>query len=125
MSALPPCVPWPADAALEQAAGQPMVLAVHNLTASLGDTVLHMSGEVKGAAVASDSGSISFTAGDTGSGMVESSITFMLYAVIVFSMQPGFALLESGSARAQSVLMVAVKNTFDACIVALLWWVVS
>jgi len=58
-------------------------------------------------------------------GAALSSAVGILFGMLVFVMQPGFALLESGSARAQSVLIVAAKNTFDACIVAVVWFFVG
>jgi hypothetical protein len=59
---------------------------------------------------------------DAGNSEALSSAIGVVVGILVFAMQPGFALLESGSSRAQSVLIVAAKNTFDACIVAIVWF---
>lgn len=46
----------------------------------------------------------------------------MIAGVIVFIMQLGFALLESGSVRFKNYQNVLLKNILDACIGGLIWW---
>ena len=41
---------------------------------------------------------------------------------IVFFMQTGFALLESGSIRAKNNDYILLKNIMDACVVGMVWW---
>lgn len=41
---------------------------------------------------------------------------------MVFFMQSGFALLESGSVRQKNFQNVLLKNCMDACIGGLVWW---
>lgn len=51
------------------------------------------------------------------------NIDWMMTAgVIVFFMQSGFALLESGSVRFKNYQNILLKNCMDACIGALVWW---
>ena len=48
---------------------------------------------------------------------------FMLIAgVVVFLMQSGFALLESGTVRFKNYQNVLLKNCLDACIGGVVWW---
>mmetsp|Transcript_48467 Transcript_48467/g.90272 ORF Transcript_48467/g.90272 Transcript_48467/m.90272 type:complete len:500 (-) Transcript_48467:422-1921(-) len=49
----------------------------------------------------------------------------LLGAYIVFFMQAGFALLETGSVRAKNTKNILLKNTLDACLGALVWWLVG
>jgi Amt family ammonium transporter len=42
--------------------------------------------------------------------------------VIVFFMQSGFALLESGTVRYKNYQNILLKNCMDACIGGLVWW---
>ena len=44
-------------------------------------------------------------------------------AAMVFLMQAGFALLESGSSRAKNCINVAMKNYMDVCLGSLCFWV--
>ena len=46
----------------------------------------------------------------------------MTSGVIVFFMQTGFALLESGSVRRKNYQYVLLKNCIDFCIGGLVWW---
>jgi Amt family ammonium transporter len=46
----------------------------------------------------------------------------MIAGVIVFFMQSGFALLESGSVRYKNYQNVLLKNCMDACIGGLVFW---
>ena len=47
---------------------------------------------------------------------------FLIAGVIVFFMQSGFALLESGSVRYKNYQNILLKNCMDACIGGLVWW---
>jgi len=42
--------------------------------------------------------------------------------VLVFWMQAGFAMLEVGSVNKKNTKNILVKNIFDACIAAIMWW---
>lgn len=46
-------------------------------------------------------------------------------SVLVFFMQAGFALLESGSTRAKNAINVMMKNFIDVCIATLVFWTVG
>lgn len=43
--------------------------------------------------------------------------------VIIFFMQSGFALLESGNVRFKNHQNILFKNCMDACIGAMVWWI--
>ena len=43
-------------------------------------------------------------------------------AALVFFMQAGFALLESGMSRAKNALNVVMKNYMDLCVGTLVFW---
>ncbi len=49
----------------------------------------------------------------------------VLTAALVFFMQAGFALLESGMARTKNAVNVMMKNYLDCCIASLLFWAVG
>lgn len=46
-------------------------------------------------------------------------------ATLVFFMQAGFALLESGMSRAKNAINVVMKNYSDACVGAIIFWLVG
>lgn len=46
----------------------------------------------------------------------------LLAGVLVFFMQSGFALLESGTVRHKNYQNILLKNCMDACIGGLVWW---
>ena len=46
----------------------------------------------------------------------------MTSGVIVFFMQSGFALLESGSVRHKNYQNILIKNCMDFCIGGIVWW---
>lgn len=46
----------------------------------------------------------------------------LVSGVIVFFMQSGFALLESGTVRFKNNQNVLLKNCMDACIGGIVWW---
>ena len=47
----------------------------------------------------------------------------MTAGVIIFFMQSGFALLESGNVRFKNYQNILLKNCMDACIGAIVWWI--
>jgi Amt family ammonium transporter len=47
----------------------------------------------------------------------------MTAGVIIFFMQSGFALLESGNVRFKNYQNILLKNCMDACIGAMVWWI--
>ena len=53
--------------------------------------------------------------------------TFYLFwaATLVFSMQLGFALLSAGAVRNKNVQNILLKGTLDACIGAIIWYLLS
>ena len=46
----------------------------------------------------------------------------LIAGVMVFFMQSGFALLESGTVRFKNYQNILLKNCMDACIGAMVWW---
>ena len=46
-------------------------------------------------------------------------------AALVFFMQAGFALLESGMSRAKNAINVVMKNYIDACVGSIVFWIVG
>ena len=46
----------------------------------------------------------------------------MTSGVIVFFMQSGFALLESGSVRHKNYQNILIKNCMDFCLGGIVWW---
>ena len=53
------------------------------------------------------------------------TLWILMAAVLVFFMQAGFALLESGSTRAKNSINVMMKNYVDVCMATLVFWVVG
>lgn len=53
------------------------------------------------------------------------AIWILLSASLVFFMQAGFALLESGSSRAKNAINVMMKNYVDVCIGSILFWAIG
>jgi len=45
--------------------------------------------------------------------------------ILVFFMQAGFALLEAGSVRAKNTKNILVKNVMDACLGAIVWYLIG
>ena len=53
----------------------------------------------------------------------EVDVFFLLFGgVLVFWMQAGFAMLEVGSVSKKNMKNILVKNFFDACVGAIMWW---
>lgn len=48
---------------------------------------------------------------------------FIMCGVLVFFMQAGFAMLEAGSVRSQSIKSILIKNLLDPCFAALGFWI--
>jgi len=46
----------------------------------------------------------------------------LIGGVVVFLMQAGFALLESGAVRFKNFQNVLLKNCMDACMGGIVWW---
>jgi len=46
-------------------------------------------------------------------------------AILVFFMQAGFALLESGMSRSKNAVNVMMKNYMDVCLASLIFWLVG
>ncbi|GAB4821129.1 hypothetical protein N2152v2_008175 [Parachlorella kessleri] len=64
----------------------------------------------------------------TASGGLDQELTILwvlVCAFLVFFMQIGFALLESGTIRQKNVKNILLKNGADACIGTLCWWAVG
>lgn len=54
--------------------------------------------------------------------LVANTIWVLLCTALVFLMQAGFCCLESGLSRSKNSINVAIKNIFDFCIGAFLFW---
>eukprot|EP00216_Chloropicon_sp_CCMP2111_P006313 CAMPEP_0198234266 /NCGR_PEP_ID=MMETSP1446-20131203/320_1 /TAXON_ID=1461542 ORGANISM="Unidentified sp, Strain CCMP2111" /NCGR_SAMPLE_ID=MMETSP1446 /ASSEMBLY_ACC=CAM_ASM_001112 /LENGTH=478 /DNA_ID=CAMNT_0043915013 /DNA_START=282 /DNA_END=1718 /DNA_ORIENTATION=- len=46
----------------------------------------------------------------------------LLAAFLVFMMQAGFSMLETGTVRAKNAKNIMIKNVMDACLGAFMWW---
>lgn len=57
--------------------------------------------------------------------LIVNSMWVVLCGVLVFFMQAGFALIESGSVRSKNTVNVLMKNYMDCCIGALVFWLVG
>ncbi|MFC3903036.1 ammonium transporter [Acinetobacter marinus] len=53
------------------------------------------------------------------------SIWVVLCGVLVFFMQAGFALIESGTVRSKNTVNVLMKNYIDACVGGLVFWLIG
>src|SRR5690554_3984327 len=53
------------------------------------------------------------------------TLWIVIAGAMVFLMQPGFALLESGMARAKNAVNVMMKNYMDLCVGTLLFWLLG
>jgi Amt family ammonium transporter len=53
------------------------------------------------------------------------SIWVVIGGILVFFMQAGFALVESGSVRSKNTINVLMKNYMDACLGGLVFWLVG
>ena len=53
------------------------------------------------------------------------SVWVILGGILVFFMQAGFALVESGSVRSKNTVNVLMKNYMDACLGGLVFWLVG
>lgn len=53
------------------------------------------------------------------------TLWIVVAGAMVFLMQPGFALLESGMARAKNTVNVMMKNYMDICVGTLLFWMLG
>ena len=53
------------------------------------------------------------------------AVWVVLGGILVFFMQAGFALIESGSVRSKNTVNVLMKNYMDACIGGLVFWLVG
>lgn len=57
--------------------------------------------------------------------MMINSMWVVTCGILVFFMQTGFALIESGSVRSKNTVNVLMKNYIDACIGALVFWLIG
>ena len=53
------------------------------------------------------------------------ALWLMLCGFLVFFMQCGFALLEAGTVRAKNTKNILLKNLLDACLGAIIWYVIG
>lgn len=56
---------------------------------------------------------------------IDNTIWVVIAGVLVFLMQAGFAMLETGMARAKNAVNVMMKNYMDLCVGSLLFWAVG
>lgn len=59
------------------------------------------------------------------SALAANTVWVVVSAALVFFMQAGFALLESGMSRAKNSVNVMMKNYMDVCLGSLLFWLVG
>ena len=64
-------------------------------------------------------------AGDAVSADVINTLWVLIAGAMVFLMQAGFAMLETGMARAKNAVNVMMKNYMDLCVGSLLFWLVG
>jgi Amt family ammonium transporter len=57
--------------------------------------------------------------------MVINTVWVLIASILVFFMQAGFALVESGFTRAKNTANIIMKNFLDFCIGSLLFWIVG
>ena len=57
--------------------------------------------------------------------IIMNSVWVLICGVLVFFMQAGFALIESGSVRSKNTVNVLMKNYMDCCIGAICFWLVG
>jgi ammonium transporter, Amt family len=69
--------------------------------------------------------SFSFAADSTVTMEVLNTVWVVIAGALVFLMQAGFALLESGMARAKNAVNVMMKNYMDLCVGTLLFWLLG
>lgn len=50
------------------------------------------------------------------------TLWILVCGILVFNMQPGFAMLEVGSVRSKNAQNILLKNVSDACVGTILWW---
>ena len=53
------------------------------------------------------------------------SVWVVMGGILVFFMQAGFALVESGSVRSKNTVNVLMKNYMDACLGGLVFWLIG
>ena len=53
------------------------------------------------------------------------SVWVIMGGILVFFMQAGFAMIESGSVRSKNTVNVLMKNYMDACLGGLVFWIVG
>lgn len=53
------------------------------------------------------------------------SVWVVVGGILVFLMQAGFAMVESGSVRSKNTVNVLMKNYMDACLGGLIFWLVG
>jgi ammonium transporter, Amt family len=53
------------------------------------------------------------------------SVWVILGGILVFFMQAGFAMIESGSVRSKNTVNVLMKNYMDACLGGLVYWLIG
>lgn len=53
------------------------------------------------------------------------TIWVLIGAFLVFSMQPGFAMVETGFTRAKNAANIVMKNVMDMCLGSIVFWIVG
>jgi ammonium transporter, Amt family len=62
---------------------------------------------------------------ETNNPEIDNTIWVVIAGVLVFLMQAGFAMLETGMARAKNAVNVMMKNYMDLCVGSLLFWAIG
>ena len=53
------------------------------------------------------------------------TIWVLIGAFLVFSMQPGFAMVETGFTRAKNAANIVMKNVMDMCLGSIVFWIIG
>jgi Amt family ammonium transporter len=74
---------------------------------------------------ASFAGAVSGVANETVSTLAINSVWVVLAGALVFLMQAGFAMLETGMSRSKNAVNIMMKNYMDLCVGTVLFWLVG
>ena len=98
------------------------------LTELMNSTIVALQAQVAAntASNAANTASNAATAATLATAMKETDTFYIMFAsCLVFMMQCGFATLEAGSVRQKNVRNVLFKNALDACVGAIIWYLIG